>query len=115
MTGLKCWDASGNVIFDTSFSSWFLLSDDNVVGTNESATLTFPDRAGMQAAVSESPLYDAFSLGFGMGTLLLTKHTIDISYASGFPVVTLTPYMHHNVFGGNANIPMKIYVYGYYP
>ncbi len=113
--GLKCWDASGHLTFDTTFASWFVLRDDIVLNSNAGATYSFPDAAGMEVSVIESPLYDAGALGYGNGTFLALQHTVVISYASGYPVVTLSMLWSYNVSGAVVAIPMRVYVLGRYP
>jgi hypothetical protein len=73
--GLKCWDAAGNVTFDSTVYKLGSYAGAHAGIVGQTKVISFPEAAGRTVKVTQS---------FG----LITSAPI-ISYASGYPVITL--------------------------
>lgn len=112
--GLKCWDASGDVVFDASFASWFVLREDITLNANASASYSLPEAAGMEVKVIESAYYDPLAIGLGLGTILALWHTVSVDTSAGYPVVTLSVFKDFTLNGATTATPMRVYIFGRY-
>jgi len=113
-SGVRCWDASGNVVFDTTYASWFVLRDDITLNSNASGSYSLPQAAGMTIMVIESALYDALAVGFGLGTFLACWHSVSVDTSLGYPVVTLSVFQTYNIAAGTVATPMQVHILGRY-
>lgn len=110
--GIQIFNASGQTIYDTSFLSWMLIDESRIILSNQSATLSYPELAGynFEAKVVEASTYD-FITEQSSGIYYALQHRIEYSYVAGYPVITLTPYISHNIKGQSVSKPLQVFVF----
>lgn len=109
--GIRIW--GDGWVYDTTSLSWMIIDEGRVVGSDRSATLSYPHLAGygFEAKVIEVQEYDPLAVGFGGGFWYVVQHGIDISYSGGYPTIEMWPGVTHDAFSRRVNIPMRVYVF----
>ncbi len=112
-TGLQIFNAAGKLIYDTSVLGWMLIDDTSIVNSNQTATRTYPQLAGLnlEAKVVEVPIYNALNLPSGRGFYYILQHNISVDYTLGYPRVTLGLGLRYSILIETVNIPMQVYVF----